>query len=242
MTHEHNQIHDLLAAVAIGAATPEETRRVEAHAAECVVCRDELDSFRHSVDILAVSVPQHQPPPQLKASVMREVRADAALAGGLARARTPQRSRRGFAWNPLARWQLAAAMACVAALALLGWNVSLRDSSSPAAQAIATSVVGTPDAPQINGRLVYVPSEDTAVLRLENLPPLSPRDAYQVWVLADGQAPKSVGLLLRTGPTDGRIIVTGLKHISAIALTAQPPTNRSTPEGPILMSSELRTT
>ena len=42
MTHEHDVLRDLLAPVALGAAEPDEVARVEAHATECAVCREEL--------------------------------------------------------------------------------------------------------------------------------------------------------------------------------------------------------
>ena len=51
--------------------------RVEAHAAECAVCREELAALRATADALAIAVPQVEPPDSLKASLMSTVRAEA---------------------------------------------------------------------------------------------------------------------------------------------------------------------
>ena len=78
MTNEHDNLRDLLAPVALGAAEPAEVARVEAHAAECAICREELAGLRDAAGILAVSVPQEEAPPALKDSIMSIVRAEAA--------------------------------------------------------------------------------------------------------------------------------------------------------------------
>ena len=78
MTTEHDALRDLLAPVALGAAEPAEIARVEAHAAGCAICREELEALRAGAAVLAVDVPQHEPPPGLRDSMMSIVRAEAA--------------------------------------------------------------------------------------------------------------------------------------------------------------------
>ena len=70
MTTEHDALHDLLAPVALGAADPTEIARVEAHAARCAICREELENLRAGVAMLAADVPQEEPSPRLKASLI----------------------------------------------------------------------------------------------------------------------------------------------------------------------------
>ena len=82
MTREHDALRDLIAPVALGAADPHEIARVEAHVAECAVCREELGSLRSAAGVLAVAVPQRDPSADLKASLMRTVRAEAAERAG----------------------------------------------------------------------------------------------------------------------------------------------------------------
>ena len=95
-----------------------------------------------------------------------------------------------------------------------------------------------PETPGISGSVLYVPDEDTAVVNLSDLPPLEPGDAYQLWIIKDG-TPTSAGLFESTGPAAARTVATGLQDADALAVTAQPATSRSAPEGPILVQAAL---
>jgi hypothetical protein len=123
---------------------------------------------------------------------------------------------------------------------LLGWNIVLQttEDSGGGEQVAALSVTGTADAPDISGRIVYVPDEATAIVRLSNLPPLDQGDAYQLWVLRDG-VPESAGLFEQTGPSQAVRVAAGLDDADALAVTAQPRTSRMVPEGPILVQAPL---
>jgi Anti-sigma-K factor rskA, C-terminal len=243
MTNEHDVLHDLLAPVALGAAEPSEIARVEAHAADCPICREELAGLRNAAGVLAVAVPQEEPPPALKGSIMQIVRAEAAEravreepAPAPAPARQPRRAR----WRPgLRPWPALAALAAVAAL-LLAWNIALQvgDDGGGGPEVAVLPVTGTAAAPDVSGRMIYVPSEDTAVMRLERLPALDPGDAYQLWVLRDGRA-RSAGLFEPTGPAQAQGVAAGVAGADGLAVTAQPATSRDVPQGPILVQSPL---
>lgn len=247
MTAEHDALRDLLAPVALGAAEPHEVERVQKHAAECAVCREELASLRAGADLLALSVPQHEPSASLKADLMRTVRAEAparAAAAGIepTPTRASARARPRRSWLPSwsgRTWSAAAGLAAIALL--LAWNISLQTGSEgPVDRGVETiAVAGTPDAPQITGRLVYLPDEDTAVLRLSDLPALEPGDAYQLWVLRQGQPPRSAGLFEPGGPAEAQSVAVGLAGADGLAVTAQPADSRTTPEGPILVQAPL---
>ena len=245
MTREHDALRDLLAPVALGAADAAETARVEAHAAECAVCREELASLRTGADVLAVAVTQYDPSPQLKTSLMETVRAEAAdRQAAAAEAGDPVPRRRGVGGRirsllPSVRpWTAVAAVATVAAL-LLGWNIALQTTSdSRDDEVAAVSVKGTADAPGVTARVVYVPDEDTAVVRLAGLPQLESGEAYQLWVLRDGEA-QSAGLFQPTGPAEAVRVAENLGGADALAVTAQPRTNLTTPQGPILVQANL---
>ena len=249
MTREHDALRDLIAPVALGAADPHETARVEAHADECAVCREELNALRATADVLAVAVPQMEPSADLKASLMATVRGEAparAEAAGVgvepAGRNAPARSRRSWMPQWLTRpWPAMAAMAIVAAL-VVGVVALQSGSDSPAGGGGSTAIAvsGTTDAPGVTGRIVYVPDEDTAVVTLSRLPQLDSGDAYQLWVIREGQDPQSAGLFEQTGPGAARTVATGLAGADALAVTAQPRTSRTTPQGPILVEAALR--
>jgi len=240
MTREHDALRDLIAPVALGAAAPHEIARVEAHAEECAVCGEQLASLRAAADVLAIAVPQHDPPPSLKDSLMSTVRAEAAeRAGEEPAAEAPARPRPGrrrrFLGIPA--WPAAAAVAALVALALaIGLVVSTSGDSGGGTTTIAMSA--GPETPGISGSVLYVPDEDTAVVNLSDLPPLEPGDAYQLWIIKDG-TPTSAGLFESTGPAAARTVATGLQDADALAVTAQPATSRTAPEGPILVQAAL---
>jgi anti-sigma-K factor RskA len=250
VTAEHDLLRDLVAPVALGAADPSEVARVEAHAAGCAVCREELAALRAGADVLAVAVPQVDPPDDLKRSLMETVRAEAperqAAAGVTGRHAVPAppaRSRRRVpaGWRARLRpWPVTAVVASIAAL-LLGWNIALQTRGGDHPDVTTLSVSGTADAPRISGRVVYVPDEDTAVVSLDRLPPLRAGEAYQLWVIRRG-TPTSAGLLEPTGPSAARRAITGVRGADALAVTAQPIADRAMPEGPILVQAPLTTT
>jgi anti-sigma-K factor RskA len=242
MTNEHDNLRDLLAPVALGAAEPSEVARVEAHAAECAICREELAGLRNATGLLAVSVPQEEPPPALKDSIMRVVLAEAAeraepVEPPPARAPRPRRAR----WLPgLRPWPALVVVAAVAAL-LLAWNITLqvRDDGGGGGPVVASLPVnGTAAAPGVTGRMIYVPDEDTLVMRLSRLPAVDPGDAYQLWVLKNGTA-RSAGLFEPTGPGQAQTVAVGLAGADGLAVTAQPRTSRTVPQGPILVQTPL---
>ena len=240
MTQEHDVLRDLIAPVALGAAAPHEIARVEAHAAQCAVCGEELAALRAAADVLAVAVPQHDPPPTLKDTLMATVRAEAAERAGeepAAEAPAPRRRERGRRFLGIPAWPAAAALATIVALAL-AIGLVLSTSGGPDHRATTIAMAGTPDAPGIDGRVLYVPDEDTAVVDLSHLPPLDPGDAYQLWAITDG-TPVSAGLFEATGPAAARTVATGVKGADALAVTAQPATSRAAPEGPILAQAPL---
>ena len=131
-------------------------------------------------------------------------------------------------------------VAAVAAL-LLAWNITLqvRDDGGGGGPVVASlPVSGTAAAPGVTGRMIFVPDEDTAVMRLSRLPALDPGEAYQLWVLKDGRA-RSAGLFETTGPAEAQSVAVGLAGADGLAVTAQPRTSRTVPEGPILVQTSL---
>jgi hypothetical protein len=95
---EHDDVRELLAPAALGAATPAEQIRVETHAGGCAVCREELERLRLTADTLALAVPQLEPPPRLRESVLAAVREE--LESRPASVRPPPRQRRSW-WSGL---------------------------------------------------------------------------------------------------------------------------------------------
>lgn len=212
---DHDAIRDLVAAVALGAATEQEVAEVERHAATCPECRSELDALRAATAGLALDVPQVDPPPALKKRVMDAVRDDAVRRPRVA-APPP---RRRFAMWPALSAGLAALV-----IGLFAWNVTLRDGGGDGR---TIPFAGQAQAPQVRGT-VTVRDDGTAVMRIQGLPPLEEGKGYELWSIRDG-TPRSEGFAALTA--DGEVVVAtaDVASASALAVTAEQRTNTGAP-------------
>jgi len=71
MTHE--EITLSLAAHALDALEPDEARSVEEHVSICAECCEELWSFRDTAGELVCLFPPMEPPPELRARILRSI-------------------------------------------------------------------------------------------------------------------------------------------------------------------------
>lgn len=203
-----------VAAYALGALDPSEVASFEAHLQTCAACRDELAAFRHVVDALPMSAPQHPAPRRLRRRVIGAVRHDAERTGG-----DPAR-RRGWTVGRFSLQRPAGALAAVAAalvlaLVVVGGIAVLGSSSTHTYAAQVTGVQGT-------ARLTV--SGGHAQLIVHDFSPPPRGKIYQVWVARKGQAPSSTGVLFSvTRSGDSNIDVPGSLHgVSAVMVTPEP--------------------
>ena len=232
MTREHDAVRGLLAPAAVSAATPAEIARVEAHAQECPVCREDLARLREGADVLALSVPPAEPSPRLKRDLMATVRSEAAL-------RAPVRRRRARGWlSGLRSWPAAAMATAAVALVMIGWNVALqtRDPGpAPSAEVTSLRVSGVGG---IDGRVLYMPDEDRAIINLNRLPQPGDGEGYELWVIRDGR-PVSAGFLQQAGPAETIAVASNVRGADALAVTLEPLTNRTGPTTDPVVAVEL---
>src|SRR5438093_11090523 len=69
-------IAELTSAYHLGALEPDEAAEIEQHLDLCPPCRQLADGDRAVTDALALAVPQHTPPPRLRAGLMAAVRGE----------------------------------------------------------------------------------------------------------------------------------------------------------------------
>ncbi len=227
MTREHDAVRGLLAPAAVSAATRAEIARVEAHAQECPICREDLARLSEGADVLALSVPPAEPSPRLKRDLMATVRSEAALR---APSRAPVRRRRSRGWlSGLRSWPAAAMATAAVALVMIGWNVSLQtgdDGPGPSDEVTSLRVGG---AGGIDGRVLYLPDEDRAIINVSRLPRPGEGQGYELWVIRDGAPPVSAGFLQESGPAGAVAVASNVRGADALAVTLEPLTNRTGP-------------
>ncbi|MBK9123715.1 MAG: anti-sigma factor [Chloroflexi bacterium] len=156
-----DELRDLLAAYAIGAADDDEVKRIEAGLSDCPGLADSWASLRGLDGDLAAHVAQVAPPPHLLGSVLEAART------------SRRRSRGGLGW----------AAAAAAVLLLIVTNVFwMSRPPAPELREVNLPTAAEGEATGATGRVIWTAGEGEAVLIAQNFPELTPDAAYQAWV------------------------------------------------------------
>jgi anti-sigma-K factor RskA len=209
---EHDRWRDELAAFALGALEPGEAAELERHLAGCGECRAELDWLRPAVHQLPESVPRAEPPPELRARLMEQVRSEAGPSQSTASPDRPARwTGRRLGLRPLVG--LATAALLVAALA--GYAISGGDSGGD-----GTSTVITGNSPGVTAQMVR--QGETGTLRLANLHQLPPNKVLQAWVQRGKRVVSAKTLFVPNSDGTATATIDGMDGVSAVMVTAEP--------------------
>jgi len=168
---------DDLTGYALGALDPPEERAVSKHVPDCERCSTELRERIHpAVGVLAESVEQLEPPPELRERLLETVRGETE-----APAAPRPAKRRRFKLGPLVlRPAAGLAALAVAGAGVAGYLVSESDDGGG-----ASTVPVTESSAGIGGSLVV--AEDSAMLSVHGMPQLPEGAVYQLWV-AEGSS------------------------------------------------------
>ena len=206
-----DDIQPWLAAYALGDAENGAAERV--HLAVCPRCQHDLREYQLVAGMLPYSAPEAAPRPELRDQLIAAVRQQLAeatppLALPPAQAATPAAPAR----KPRRQRSFWAALAfAVLALALLGWNISLRreldrqtalvalsrqnwqtmivllDDTALAKYTVAADPAPAPGQYAAHGHFWASPQAQVACLVLQGLPDLRADQVYQVWLVRDGE-------------------------------------------------------
>jgi anti-sigma-K factor RskA len=209
---------DDIAAYLLGALNDREAADLERHVEDCPTCREELDRLRPAIEALPDAVPQHDPPPALKASVMSAVEREA----------RPVR--------PRARWRfrLRPLYAAAAAVVLAIGIVAAFLVSSPDDGRVVTAQVDRSRVP--SGTATLRVEDGHGVLRVQGFPSPGPGRTYQIWLSRDGRV-TSAGLF---GSGEGDAAVRPrLSDHDQVLVTREPAGGSSAPTEEPLLSVEV---
>jgi len=240
---------DLAAAVALGAAGPEDVRRVEEHARACPDCGKHLLDFEEVAAAIGTTVPQMDPPPVVKGRLFEIV------------GQSPQERRPllpfGLRVPRLPAAWLAAAASFAISLAAIGWAASLQTQllalqndarQRPTVQPVAfdRGAVRTlqPASVSMPTRgIVYLdPTSGTGMVMCHGLPPIEQGHAYQIWFVR-GTERVSGGMLWPDHFGDGYTLIQvpqDLQSFESIGLTDEPGTGSAWPTTPRVMGTPLK--
>lgn len=224
---DHSRWQDDVAAYALDALDADEARAVEAHLTDCERCRTELRWLEPSVDVLAESVAQLQPPPRLREQLIAATRDEARTAEQIGW----KRGWRTWALRPVT----ALAATAIVAAGITGY--ALRggedDPASPAPVAFDT-------APRAEGAVAVLDRQgDSGTLTVTNMPLVEGDDVYQVWIQhGDRVKPSSAFRPDPTGSVEAEI-PSDLDGADAVMVTLEPERGRTKPSLPALFESDL---
>lgn len=220
---DEEQICGDAAPYVLGLLGPDEAVRFLEHARSCVVCRDEIASLEHAVDLLGESAPPLRAPRQLRTRVMRAVEDEATDARAVGRPAAHRRAgdRRAAARRVRPR-ALVALAGCCALLAGAGAVGALVfGSASKAPSSSISAAVSFPHASAVLHR-----SGTRLWLTVAHMPGPGKGRVYEVWLARGQAAPEPTTVLF--APTSAG---TGEVAIPSSALSASEVLVTSEPEG-----------
>jgi anti-sigma-K factor RskA len=259
---------DLLPLLAIDALDVDERDVLEDHLATCEACQAEAASYSETAAVLALALPQADPPPNLKGRLLAAARRPRVVdtdESRLGRSDAGSTSRRLPFWR-VTMSGLVAAVALLVAIGAIFWAMNLRSELDAQSAQITTlteraqnyqrvaSVLqaadtqtrllnGTNDAPSAFGRVYVDPETGEGMLMVRGLPPLPQGRSYQLWVVGtDGQR-QSAGVLTWTDRQgNGYTLIQcpdKLARWQSFGVTQEPVGGSNGPTGPRMLGGSI---
>jgi anti-sigma factor RsiW len=234
---EHDEYSDNIGAYVLGALSDDDAERLERHLDTCESCRTDVAALRPVGAALARSVPQVDPPPALKARLMKTVREEAALREVAEGRRPSDRVRAGRRrWLPGWPAGLQPRVAIAGALAVLAIGVVIGVAADKSSQGPQTRTL----AAHIDRRLMPAGTASLAVsakdrratIRLTGAPRPPAGRVYQLWIRR--------GKMIERGPVfdvngagDGsQSVPGGVRGADAVMVTVERSPGATAPTGP----------
>ena len=221
-----------LTGVLLGALDRGQERRVSRHLARCADCQAEVRWLQPAVDVLSESVEQVEPPPELRARLLAEIREEAS---------DPKRGRRlprlqigGLGLRPIAG---------LAVLALLGAGLAgYLLNSGGQGQTQTDAALVSPPLKAEGGSANLETDDDSATLIAQGMPSLKGSAVYQVWVRRGAKVAPSSYFVPDSEGTAAASVPEALDGADAVMVTEEPRPARAPnakPTSPVILDVEL---
>jgi anti-sigma-K factor RskA len=257
----HQQFAEDLALYALSALEGDDRAILEKHLATCSECRLELEELRGDGALLALSTIGPKPPARARQRLLDAVAKEAAptLSQKTRKDGAPTTATRRSWWGALG-WAATAAVIVFAA-SLWKENTALKQSlASASAQAIQSArelddlrkisapliapeaqritLVAMKTPPQPQGKAFYLRNRSSLVFMANNMPPLPPQKAYELWLIPVQGAPVPAGMFKPDAHGSATVVNPPLPsgmEAKAFAITVENEAGATTPTMPIIM-------
>ena len=220
---DHTKWSEDLAAYMLGALEPGEAAGLERHLEGCERCQNDLRWFEPAVRSLPESVERQEPPPQLRAALMAEVRADAQPQSRPAKRRS---------WSWFARPAMAFAVVILAVAAVAGYEIGKGGSDQGGGSSTLVS--------QQHGIDVKMVREgDAGTLHLASLHQLPPDKVLEAWVRREGTIEPVPALLVPDRKGQAETTIADMGGVDAVMVTEEPQGGSEEPTGEPIVSMSV---
>jgi anti-sigma-K factor RskA len=239
------EIHgtELLPAHSLDCLDEEDIVLVSEHLADCDACQSELRAYQAVVDDLAMAIPIHEPPTDLRTRLMDRVQPS----------HPPARvAPRPWRWEQLTRllrgsvpaWGVVSlvvvAVLVVGSLWLWGGLGGRKDAGEP--DVLRTiKLSGTETTPEATGLLVVSLDGEHGTLVVDGLAPLGEEQQYQLWLIQNGDR-TSGGIFSVSEEGYGSLWISSPEPLSsygAFGITIEPAGGSPGPTGDKVLGSTL---
>jgi anti-sigma-K factor RskA len=224
---DHNRWSEDLAAFVLGALEREEAAAVERHLEGCSRCQEEMRWLAPALQTLPESVERLEPPPQLRQSLMAEVRADA-------RAQTAaERPARARSWGWLLKPAAGFAVVALLVAGVVGYEVGKDGSGGGEGGGITVER-------QLGGINVKMVQEgNSGTLQLAGVHQLPPDKVLEAWVEREGRVEAVPALFVpdREGQAETRIA--DMSGVAVVMVTEEPQGGSEQPTGEPIMTMKV---
>lgn len=236
----HEEYKESIGAYVLGALPDLEAEALEKHVTACDACRAEIDQMRPVTAALARSVPQVEPPPSLKASLMDVVNGEAAARAGRP-ARREREDRGETAGSRFRAWLAGLQPRTAAAMALsilaLGVVVGVvAGQMAGSGERTVTAQIDRTLMPTGDATLRISDDGDDARVQLTDAPDPGSGHLYELWVERGGKV--IPGPVVQSGGDGTVSIPGGVDGATAVMVTLE--TKRvEKPTGPVIMTFDV---
>ena len=228
---DQERFEDLKDSYVLGALPEEERLEFEQYLVEHPDLQAEIEELSTIVGLLAFSIQEQEPPPELRRRIMDTVEAETVHPAEVVHPRASRRSWLAGLWETVGPRDLALAVAAMVVIGLFSWSMLLQGEVRDL-QGRVQSLQSQPQGPQMialggagteqGARAEVVTLEgDRAVLVAENMPPVPEGKTYQIWVIK-GDTPKPSGLFEPRGDSIAAVVENPVKGADAVAVTVEP--------------------